>query len=101
MYEGPDNSCSFQQPKRRRASAQPVLGGAITKKAARPSQFTVIEESEPEEELPAKKVGRTKKLVRGLLIFGQFADYDAIPKSSAGAQGRKVSHLVRSFNYSS
>ncbi|KIM49156.1 hypothetical protein M413DRAFT_438323 [Hebeloma cylindrosporum] len=63
-------------PKRRRSSAQPALGSATAKKKAVPSQFTVIEVSEPEEEeLPAKKVGRTKKL------------------TSAGAQGRRISHL--------
>ncbi|PPQ78089.1 hypothetical protein CVT25_015623 [Psilocybe cyanescens] len=62
-------------PKRRRSSAQPALGG--TSKRAAQLQVTLIEESEPEEEeeLPARKVGRTKKL------------------TSPGVQGRRVSHV--------
>jgi hypothetical protein len=65
ICEGSDGFYFFQKPKRRRSSAQPVLGGATTKKTVPPAQLTVIEVSEPEEEeLPAKKVGRTKKLVR-------------------------------------
>ena len=40
------------------------MGGSSTKKTALPTQRALIEVSEPEEEdLPAKKVGRTKKLV--------------------------------------
>ncbi|KAF8959049.1 Man1-Src1p-C-terminal domain-containing protein [Flammula alnicola] len=64
-----------EPPKRRRSSAQPNLGGSSRRVA--PIPVTLIEESEPEEEeiLPAKKVGRTKKL------------------TSAGAQGRRVSHI--------
>lgn len=50
------------QPKRRRSSAQPALGGS-SERVAQP-QVSLIEESEPEEEeQPARKVGRTKKLV--------------------------------------
>jgi hypothetical protein len=65
ICEGSDGFYFFQKPKRRRSSAQPVLGGATTKKTVPPAQLAVIEVSEPEEEeLPAKKVGRTKKLVR-------------------------------------
>lgn len=67
ICEGSDSFFFFQKPKRRRSSAQPVLGGGTTKKTALPTHRTLIEVSEPEEEeLPAKKVGRTKKLVRDL-----------------------------------
>ncbi len=53
------------QPKRRRSSAQPALGGMSRRKAVAPTEVTLVEESEPEEEdLPVKKVGRTKKKVR-------------------------------------
>uniref|UniRef100_A0A8H7Y3D3 Man1/Src1 C-terminal domain-containing protein n=1 Tax=Psilocybe cubensis TaxID=181762 RepID=A0A8H7Y3D3_PSICU len=62
-----------EPPKRRRSSAQPVLGGS-SKRVAQ-SQVTLIEESEPEEEQPVRKVGRTKKL------------------TSPGVQGRRVSHV--------
>ncbi|KAJ8078740.1 inner nuclear membrane protein enriched at telomere/subtelomere region [Marasmius tenuissimus] len=48
-------------PKRRRSSAQPRLGGS-SRQTARPIEPPVAEESEPEEqELPVRKVGRTKK----------------------------------------
>ncbi|TFK42618.1 Man1-Src1p-C-terminal domain-containing protein [Crucibulum laeve] len=46
-------------PKRRRSSAQPSLGGPSRRAA--PTQPVLAEESEPEEELPPKKVGRSKK----------------------------------------
>jgi len=53
------------QPKRRRSSAQPALGGTSRRKVVAPMEVTLVEESEPEEEdLPVKKVGRTKKKVR-------------------------------------
>ncbi|KAF8163267.1 Man1-Src1p-C-terminal domain-containing protein [Crassisporium funariophilum] len=62
-------------PKRRRSSAQPTFGGTTRILAPSPSQATLNEESEPEEEeLPLKKVSRTKKL------------------SSAGKQARRISH---------
>lgn len=51
------------QPKRRRSSAQPNLGGPSRTKAA-PFQPALAEESEPEEdELPIRKIGRSKKTV--------------------------------------
>ncbi|KXN82080.1 Inner nuclear membrane protein SRC1 [Leucoagaricus sp. SymC.cos] len=47
--------------KRRRSSAQPVLGGTTSRRKA-PTQINTIHESESEtEELPVKKVGKTKK----------------------------------------
>ncbi|KAL0568653.1 inner nuclear membrane protein enriched at telomere/subtelomere region [Marasmius crinis-equi] len=50
-----------EPPKRRRSSAQPRLGGS-SKQTTRPIEPPVVEESEPEEEeLPIRKVGRTKK----------------------------------------
>lgn len=53
----------LHQPKRRRSSAQPILGGPSRK--ATVAQAAIIEESEPEEdELPIKKVGRSKKTVK-------------------------------------
>ncbi|KAF8077984.1 Man1-Src1p-C-terminal domain-containing protein [Lyophyllum atratum] len=60
-------------PKRRRSSAQPTLGGPHRKTAA--AQPALVEESEPEEELPIKKVGRSKKTAE-----------------AAGAHGRRVSN---------
>ncbi|KAJ7156007.1 Man1-Src1p-C-terminal domain-containing protein [Mycena crocata] len=61
-------------PKRRRSSAQPNLGGPSRKVEA--VEPVLVEESEPEEdELPIRKVGRSKKT-------GQ----------AAGEQGRRVSH---------
>jgi len=100
MCEGSDGFYFFQKPKRRRSSAQPVLGGATTKKTAPPTQLTVIEVSEPEEEeLPAKKVGRTKKLVRDHFL-GQCTAFNITLQTSAGAQGRRISHLVCCSNYS-
>jgi hypothetical protein len=60
-------------PKRRRSSAQPSLGGPSRKPA--PIQPALIEESEPEEEeLPVRKVGRSKKSAQ-----------------AAGTQARRVS----------
>jgi len=51
------------QPKRRRSSAQPNLGGPSRKAA--PIQPALFEESEPEEDgLPVRKIGRSKKTVR-------------------------------------
>ncbi|KAG6911498.1 hypothetical protein DXG01_014572 [Tephrocybe rancida] len=51
------------QPKRRRSSAQPTLGGPSRKTTY--AQPALIEESEAEDEdLPVKKVGRSRKTVR-------------------------------------
>lgn len=57
-----------EQPKRRRASAQPNLGGVSRRKA--PSQPVLVEESEPEEddEVVIRKVGRSKKSVSHSVI---------------------------------
>ncbi|KAJ6630764.1 Man1-Src1p-C-terminal domain-containing protein [Mycena sp. CBHHK59/15] len=63
-------------PKRRRSSAQPSLGGPSRK--VEPVEPVLIEESEPEEEeeeLPKRKVGRSKKTAQ-----------------AAGVQGRRVSY---------
>ncbi|KAJ6496642.1 Man1-Src1p-C-terminal domain-containing protein [Mycena vitilis] len=60
-------------PKRRRSSAQPTLGGPSRR--VEPVEPAVVEESEPEEELPVRKVGRSKKTAQ-----------------AAGEQGRRVSH---------
>ncbi|KAK7054928.1 inner nuclear membrane protein enriched at telomere/subtelomere region [Paramarasmius palmivorus] len=49
-----------EPPKRRRSSAAPRLGGP-SKQAPPLVEPAVQEESEPEEELPVRKVGRTKK----------------------------------------
>lgn len=51
------------EPKRRRSSAQPNLGGPSRKSGMKaPEPVVVVEESEPEEEeLPARKVVRRKK----------------------------------------
>ncbi|KAI0748041.1 Man1-Src1p-C-terminal domain-containing protein [Daedaleopsis nitida] len=61
-------------PKRRRASAQPSLGGPSRKKAAQPPEPTLVEESEPEEEPVVRKVGRPRKNI-----------------AEAGTQARRVS----------
>lgn len=52
----------YIQPKRRRSSAGPSLGGPSRRKSVKPTQPTLLEESEPEEESePAvRKVGRKK-----------------------------------------
>ncbi|KAF9227964.1 hypothetical protein BS17DRAFT_774547 [Gyrodon lividus] len=51
----------LEAPKRRRSSAQPILGGPSATKT-RAVQPPLVEESEPEEEeLPARKVSRSKK----------------------------------------
>jgi hypothetical protein len=55
------------QPKRRRSSAQPALGGTSRRAAAASVDVTLVEESE-EEELPAKKVGRSRKTVSGMTM---------------------------------
>ncbi|KAG6820594.1 hypothetical protein H0H93_014510 [Arthromyces matolae] len=47
------------QPKRRRSSAQPTLGGPSRKSAI--TQPTLVEESEPEDDMPIRKVGRNRK----------------------------------------
>ncbi|KAF7322946.1 MSC domain-containing protein [Mycena chlorophos] len=60
-------------PKRRRSSAQPNLGGP-SRKAIEPVEPVLVEESEPEEEKPVRKIGRKKTL------------------ESAGQQLRRVSH---------
>ncbi|KDQ60860.1 hypothetical protein JAAARDRAFT_31860 [Jaapia argillacea MUCL 33604] len=49
-----------EPPKRRRSSAQPSLGGPSSRRVA-PVQPALIEESEPEDEIPIRKVGRSKK----------------------------------------
>ncbi|KAF8902122.1 Man1-Src1p-C-terminal domain-containing protein [Gymnopilus junonius] len=70
-----DSSPPRPEPsKRRRSSAQPALGSGSKRMSLAQPQNALIEESEPEEDFPVKKVGRTKKL------------------SSAG-QSRRVSHL--------
>jgi len=62
--------------KRRRSSAQPTLGGPSRK--ARAAQPALAEESEPEEdELPIRKIGRSKKATE-----------------AAGVQGRRVSQTA-------
>ncbi|KAK0197148.1 Man1-Src1p-C-terminal domain-containing protein [Armillaria mellea] len=61
-------------PKRRRSSAQPNLDGPSRKSTVNKAP-TLVEESEPEEELPARKVGRSKKA-----------------SETAGASSRRVSH---------
>lgn len=63
------------QPKRRRSSAQPRLGGAHQTTARTAMQPAVTEESEPEEEdPPLRKVGRNKK-----------------SSQAAGSQARRIS----------
>lgn len=52
------------QPKRRRSTAEPTLGGPSRRRTAQPTQPTLLEESEPEEEPVVRKVGRPKKAVR-------------------------------------
>ena len=52
------------QPKRRRSTAEPTLGGPSRRRTAHPTQPTLVEESEPEEEPVVRKVGRPKKAVR-------------------------------------
>ncbi|KAL0946940.1 hypothetical protein HGRIS_013099 [Hohenbuehelia grisea] len=61
-------------PKRRRSSAQPSLGGPSRRTARTPAAEALAEESEPEEDLPARKVGRSKKT------------------QAAGSQARRVSN---------
>ncbi|KAK0210714.1 Man1-Src1p-C-terminal domain-containing protein [Desarmillaria ectypa] len=61
-------------PKRRRSSAQPNLGGPSRKSTVKKAP-TLVEESEPDEELPVRKVGRSKKA-----------------SETAGASSRRVSH---------
>ena len=51
------------QPKRRRSSAQPALGEPPRKLLIEP-QPLLKEESEPEEDLPVRKIGRKAKNVR-------------------------------------
>ncbi|KAJ7774666.1 Man1-Src1p-C-terminal domain-containing protein [Mycena maculata] len=65
-------------PKRRRSSAQPNLGGPSRAKVE-PVEPALVEESEPEEELPIRKVGRSRKTAQ-----------------AAGEQGRRVSHAEES-----
>ena len=50
------------QPKRRRSTAEPALGGPSRKKSVKPPQPALIEESEPEE-VPVRKVSKSKKAV--------------------------------------
>ncbi|KAJ3573973.1 hypothetical protein NP233_g2098 [Leucocoprinus birnbaumii] len=59
--------------KRRRSSAQPVLGGATSRRKARPEVDAIQETDSETEELPVKKVGRTKK------------------KADASSQARRIS----------
>ncbi|KAF9820218.1 hypothetical protein IEO21_01651 [Rhodonia placenta] len=61
-------------PKRRRSSAQPTLGGPSRRKTTKPTQPVVVEESEPEDEIVVRKVGRSKK-----------------GSTDAGSQARRVS----------
>ncbi|SJL09160.1 uncharacterized protein ARMOST_12536 [Armillaria ostoyae] len=60
--------------KRRHSSAQPNLGGPSCKSTITKAPM-LVERSEPEEELPARKVGRSKKA-----------------SETAGASSRRVSH---------
>ncbi|KAJ3526358.1 hypothetical protein NM688_g8271 [Phlebia brevispora] len=53
--------------KRRRSSAEPRLGGTSRRRAAKPTQPDVAEESEPEE--PMRKVSRSKKKVSHLALL--------------------------------
>lgn len=53
----------ISQPKRRRSTAEPALGGPSRRKPAKPTQPVVLEESEPEE-VPVRKVSKSKKAVR-------------------------------------
>ncbi|RDX56861.1 hypothetical protein OH76DRAFT_1336428 [Lentinus brumalis] len=69
--EEPEDS---EPPKRRRASAEPSLGGPSRKKVTKPVQPTLVEESEPEEEPVVRKVGRPRKTI-----------------AEAGTQARRVS----------
>ncbi|TBU50689.1 Man1-Src1p-C-terminal domain-containing protein [Dichomitus squalens] len=62
------------KPKRRRASAEPSLGGPSRRRAAQPVEPVLVEESEPEEEPVVRKVGRPKKAA-----------------ADAGSQARRVS----------
>ncbi|GBE82226.1 hypothetical protein SCP_0406090 [Sparassis crispa] len=48
-------------PKRRRSTAEPTIGGPSKRRTTKPVQPTVNEESEPEEEVMVRKVGRNKK----------------------------------------
>ncbi|KAJ6596853.1 Man1-Src1p-C-terminal domain-containing protein [Mycena vulgaris] len=65
-------------PKRRRSSAQPNLGGPSRK--VEHVEPVLVEESEPEEEeLPVRKIGRSKKTAQ-----------------AAGEQARRVSHADES-----
>ncbi|OBZ75242.1 Inner nuclear membrane protein SRC1 [Grifola frondosa] len=48
-------------PKRRRSSAEPSIGGPSRRKTIKPIEPPVAEESEPEEEVLVRKVGRSKK----------------------------------------
>ncbi len=52
------------QPKRRRSTAEPTLGGPSRRRTAHLTQPALVEESEPEEEPVVRKVGRPKKAVR-------------------------------------
>ena len=57
----PFSTDARSQPKRRRSSAQPDLG-RIPSTKARANVPTLVEESEPEEELPARKTTRKKEV---------------------------------------
>ncbi|KAI0721694.1 Man1-Src1p-C-terminal domain-containing protein [Cerioporus squamosus] len=72
--EEPEDPEPVVKPKRRRASAEPSLGGPSRKKASKPVQPTLVEESEPEEEPVVRKVGRPRKTI-----------------AEAGTQARRVS----------
>ncbi|CAL1704835.1 unnamed protein product [Somion occarium] len=63
----------LEPPKRRRSSAEPALGGPSRRRTAKPTQPVLMEESEPEE-LPIRKVSRSKK-----------------SSADAGSQARRVS----------
>ncbi|KAJ7582750.1 Man1-Src1p-C-terminal domain-containing protein [Mycena floridula] len=64
-----------EPPKRRRSSAEPSLGRPVRSSKVSPNQPIVLEESEPEEDLPpVRKVGRSKKTAQ-----------------AAGPQSRRVS----------
>jgi len=64
----------LEKTKRRRSSAQPSLGGPSRRKTTKPIEPVVVEESEPEEEIYVRKVGRSKK-----------------NSTDAGSQSRRVS----------
>ncbi|KAI1795952.1 Man1-Src1p-C-terminal domain-containing protein [Ganoderma leucocontextum] len=68
---------SSAPPKRRRATAEPSLGGPSRRRTAQLTEPTLVEESEPEEEPVVRKVRRPKKAA-----------------ADAGTQARRVSRPI-------